>query len=310
MCQPCAHSQGTSHMDPFPTASNSTPTPTPPSFNKCTESFSLNQNNFEAILAAVDANPSIKHIYVEYETLSKEQRVALSTFVVAHKGLRLSDKTATLRLYLNYQRYNEEKRYAYRDRGMHPVTREALTRFQEVFGRLPNQVTDFGAGTGQDTVCLAMAGCTHICAIDSDSEAVGILQNNLRNENLSEVECITGPFLEAEIPSDVELFVSSYTVPYRCPEIFPRCWKKCVDSIAPGGYFSGHFFGPITGVEPDPNVTYHTEKQLRALLLPDFYDVLIAIEPEGSKFTLYGGDTPEWGALYHVVARKRAANSV
>lgn len=262
---------------------------------------------FEKILDGV--TPVVKCIHVDLGTLTEKQKLVLSELTGRNhlKGLKIVDVGGgELPIHSNWEVYADQKEKAYK-KGMHETTKKALTYFKGENGKNPDFVLDFGAGTGQDTVNLALEGCPKIWAVDGDEGSLAILRRNLDEvKHASQVTLINAPFITLEVAKQVDLLVSSYTWPYRCPNDFLACWDKCVSIVKEGGYISGHFFGPLTDKNRDPGMTYHTEDALDQLLKEKFDIVWFKKDREGSSFQVYGSnDTPEWGDLYHVVAKKR-----
>lgn len=272
----------------------------------------LSQHNFENIISSIIKNPIIKELHVSKSLLTELQQKQLMelTGINELKGFRIttSEGINVGSVHTNWETYAQAKKEAYLA-GMRTSTRNALEEFKKEHNRLPAFILDFGAGTGQDTISLAVENCPKIWAVDGDENSLKILQSDFQEvqriePSISEILCIHAPFIHVNVPEPVELLVSSYTWPYRRPPDFPACWKKCIDIVKLGGYISGHFFGPITGEAPDPGLTYHTEEQLRDLLSVHFEIRWFRKDPENSSFKVFGGNRPAWGDLYHVVAKK------
>lgn len=268
---------------------------------------------FECIIEMIKSHPGVKELHVSKSLLTEDQRKQLIelTGINELKGLKFitSEGEQLGSVHTNWDIYAEEKRNSYLN-GMRETTRQALDFIVSEYGRPPAFTLDFGAGTGIDTINLAIENCPQIWAVDGDDTSLIFLQDSVRELEKSggplksEITCINAPFITLEVPEPVELLVSSYTWPYRRPSDFPDCWKKCVDIVKIGGYISGQFFGPLTGEAPDPGMTYHTEEELRQLLSEHFELVWFRKEPEGGDFKIFGGEKPAWGDLYHIVAKR------
>jgi len=263
---------------------------------------------FKELLKEIKKNPTNHDLHITKAKLTESQTKTLIEFsgTNAYKGFKITTTEGENlgSVHTNWTKYADEKRTAY-EGGMYETTSMALKHFQEKNERNPEFILDFGAGTGRDTINLALAECPKILAVDGDDHSLTILEENLKIKGITaEVSCITSPFISLEIPEKAELLVSSHTLPYRCPKDFPACFNKCVESLKIGGYLAAHFFGPITGKEPDPGLTYHSEEKLLELLKKNFEIVWFKKDPEGTPCQIYGGDNPPWGDLFHVVAKR------
>lgn len=264
---------------------------------------------FKTLIDTLTEHPTIKEIIFTKALLSEVQITEVQILGSLRK-LKILDSAGTKfgAAYLNWHDYNVAKSRSYL-RGMRETTSIALDHLKKDTGRLPNFVLDFGAGTGSDTIPLIALGCQKVWAVDADEEACKTLKSNLgaldtqiSEQLVSRVTCILSEFIKLKVDEPVELLVSSFTWPYRPPKAFPDCWKKCVDIVPIGGYICGQFFGPPKTI--DPGMTYHQESELKEMLSKNFKVVWFKKEPEGSIVKVYGGDTPAWGDLYHVVAKK------
>lgn len=268
----------------------------------------LSEKEFDQIISSIKGNILLKEIHVTASFLSEEQKQKLIKLTGKNKlkGLKITTAEGVNlgSVHTNWDTYSLEKRGAYK-RGMHEVIDVAFSLFVQENGRTPFFILDFGAGTGQDTINLALNGCPLIWAVDADEESVNILKEDLKEASVPhQVECITSPFISLAVPEPAEFFVCSYTWPYRCPEDFPASWEKTVELVKIGGYIAGHFFGPRTDKPADPGITYHTEEELHALLEKNFEIVWARKDHEGTSCKLYGGDDPCWGDLFHIVAKR------
>lgn len=268
----------------------------------------LSDDIFKQVVTAIKTNNKIKELHVTKEYLTEEQKIELMQLTGTNelKGFKIttSEGSNLGSVHTNWSAYAEAKKDAYKN-GMHEATFQALTEFRKEYNRNPNAIIDFGAGTGTDTINLALQGCPYIMAVDGDTESLRILKkefNRVQKEQklFSKVTCINTPFIKLEISEPVEMLVSSFTWPYRRPSDFLACFDKCIQLVKIGGYISGNFFGPLSRI--DPGLTYHTKKDIEDLLSHNF-KIRWFREDKGS-FKIYGGEIPPWGILYHVVAKK------
>lgn len=274
----------------------------------------LTEAAFDLIINTIESAPGLRRLYVSKDHLTPEQqkRLVELTGNNQQKSLRICPSEGDLidSIHTNWSAYAEEKRHDHITTGMRETTRKAVDFFFADFKKLPGFVVDFGAGTGNDTIPLAKMGCPLVWALDGEKKSLKILLENVveveksfGNLN-SEIICINTPFIDLEITEQADLLIASFTWPYRRPQDFPECWKKCVNTVKVGGYISGQFFGPLTDRNPDPGMTYHTEEELRLLLKDDFEIKWFHKDAEGTAMKLFGGDKPGWGDLFHVVAKR------
>jgi SAM-dependent methyltransferase len=197
-------------------------------------------------------------------------------------------------IFLDYAAYYSEKREE--ELQMRETTYIALQQFGD---KVPELVFDFGAGEGADTVPLLQKGVKKVVAIDAWEPALEELAVNAKGyEEHYEVE--RGAFMKFETKEQCDLFVCSFTWPYRAPAEFPEVFEKTTSLVKPGGYIAGHFFGKPE--VPEDEMTYHTEAELRELLSKDYEIVSF----ENKQVPVKGGETAAWGKdLFHVVARKK-----
>lgn len=256
------------------------------------ESFAHFLNEFKRL--------KIPALILDKRSLTQEQQKKILEVVNSNekKGTKLLDidRKPFGSVYTDYHAYNVEKANAQLE--MHETTNEALKHLSYTGNPV---IIDFGAGTGQDSVPLIKRGYS-VTAIDGDEEALNILISKLSDTERNRVSCYKLPFIEYTSEEKADLFISSFTWPYRPPYDFPACWDKTVSLVKIGGMIAGHFFGPID--EPDTAMTYHTEDQLRALLNGNFEILFLKVETKGSERKIFGGEAPAWGDLFHVVARK------
>lgn len=109
----------------------------------------------------------------------------------------------------------------------------------------PGQVgfaVDLGAGTGRDTLYLLKKGW-HVLAIDLEEKAIEIIKSRLSEEEASRLSTQVASFEEMELPSVCDIINARNALSYCDPDAFPNVWEKIVNCIAPGGCFSGTFFG-------------------------------------------------------------------
>ena len=170
-----------------------------------------------------------------------------------------------------------------------PTLLDALGRFPA-----PGFAVDLGAGTGRDTAELLRRGW-RVLAIDGAPEAVERLQ---ALDGGGRLETRLSRFEEADWPR-CDLVNASFALPFCARERFPVLWRRIVDSLRPGGRFSGQLFGEHDDWAGS-GVVVQTADELAQLLSPFEVERLDEFDDDGR--TAVG--TPKHWHVYHVVARK------
>jgi membrane dipeptidase len=172
-----------------------------------------------------------------------------------------------------------------------PTLIDAADRFPA-----PGLAVDLGAGTGRDTLELLRRGWK-VIAIDSQREAIDRIVE-LAGPGAERLEGRVGRFEEAEWPP-CQLVNASFALPLTPPAEFPPLWQRIVDSLVPGGRFSGQFFGD-RDEWARTGVVIKTKAEVEELLRPFELERFEEFEQEGQTVV---GKTKQWH-LFHVVARK------
>ena len=100
---------------------------------------------------------------------------------------------------------------------------------------------DLGAGTGRDTAELLRRGWS-VIAIDREAEAIDRLHELVGADGRRGSRRASARFEQAEWPT-CDLVNASFSLPFCSPAEFAALWARIVDSIVPGGRFSGQLFG-------------------------------------------------------------------
>lgn len=277
---------------------------------------------FLKLLALIKKADCLKTVILTFSLLSTEQFHLLEELVSCNhkKGLRILDsKNKKLPYPFDPRGYIEakSKRICYVEE-MRETTRRALEEYQASFDRFPEGVVDFGAGTGDCAIPLILLGCPKVTAIDGDEPSLKILMSRLNAELAPDlhprglIEMITSPFIKVPLVN-IDMLISSFTLPYRRPVEFPFVWDKVADCLKPKGIFAGHLFSCPS--KPKEGMTYHTLEEAASLLNRDFE--IIWINEQTTGFKIFNGDGQwavttdddpskrEWGTLIHFVARKK-----
>ena len=170
--------------------------------------------------------------------------------------------------------------------------REAILHFEA-----PGLAVDLGCGTGRDTAELLRTGW-NVVAIDGEQNAIDRLRARLADVD-GRLETQVARFEDARWPL-CDLLNASFSLPFCPPDRFGEVWSRIVDSIRPGGRFSGQLFGD-RDEWAGSGIVVQTRGEAEELLRPFEVERLDEVDEDGS--TLFG--TPKHWHLYHVVARKR-----
>jgi membrane dipeptidase len=169
---------------------------------------------------------------------------------------------------------------------------DALARFDE-----PGFAVDLGCGAGRDTRALLDAGWS-VLAIDREQEGIDRLRAAIPDDD-GRLQTQVARFHEATWPT-CDLVNASFALPFCAPERFPEVWERIVDSLRPGGRFSGQIFGDRDSWV-GTGITVRSREEVLELLKPFDTERFDEVDEEGSTVT---GKRKHWH-LFHIVARKR-----
>ncbi len=159
---------------------------------------------------------------------------------------------------------------------------------------------DLGCGEGVEVGALLDAGWT-VHAIDGEPAALARLAARTAPAVGGRLHLRPTSFAAIDALPAADLVHSSYALPYCAPEHFPLLWDLVRGALTPGGVLAVQLFGDRDGAAGDPEMTFHTEQQARALV--DGLQVLHWDEEDapGTSFT-----GPKHWHVFHVVARRPA----
>jgi tellurite methyltransferase len=173
----------------------------------------------------------------------------------------------------------------------HDAVVQALDRF-EAEGRRGFAV-DLGCGDGRDTAEIARRGW-RVLALDGEAGAIERLRSR---PELADVETAIVRFEEARWPA-ADLVNAGFSLPFCPPGHFRTVWRRIVDSIRPGGRFSGHLFGDRDGWAGDPEMTFLARDEAEALFAGFTLERFDELEEDGHLVT----GAPKHWHVFHVVA--------
>lgn len=176
--------------------------------------------------------------------------------------------------------------------------RETLLLALDRFGDRPpgRLAVDLGCGAGRDAAELLRRGW-RVVAIDAEEK--GLARLRARPEAGPALETRRAHFEDAVWPT-ADLVNSSFALPFCVPDRFTEVWARILESLQPGGRFSGHLFGDRDGWATD-GLTVHTRAEAEALLAAFELERFDEVEEDGHTAL---GVERHWH-VFHVVARKR-----
>jgi len=151
--------------------------------------------------------------------------------------------------------------------------------YQKTQGRAPRQLLldglekfptgeslhaiDLGCGDGTETIELFSRGW-HVLAVDRAEVAIKRLTGKIPQEAQSRLKTEVAKFEEITLPQ-TDLIYASFSIPFCHPSHFLELWEKITNALSSGGRFAGQFFGVRDSWANQPDMTFHTEEQVRTL---------------------------------------------
>ena len=162
----------------------------------------------------------------------------------------------------------------------------------------PRQAIDLGCGDGTESALLLQRGW-NVLAIDGEPAAIKHLLEKVPAENQIRLQTQVAKFKDVVLlPAD--LIHASLSIPFCEPEYFAALWQKIVDAIKPGGRFAGQFFGVRDSWANEPDMTFHTEEQVREML--EEFEIESFHEQDEDGNAVSG---PKHWHVFTVIARKK-----
>jgi trans-aconitate methyltransferase len=177
-----------------------------------------------------------------------------------------------------------------------PLLLEVLAYYPETSTQ--RNAIDLGCGDGTESARLLERGW-NVLAVDAQTAAIDHLLEKVSAENKSRLQTQVAKFSEVMLPP-ADMVHASLSLPFCEPEHFPAFWQKIVAAIQPGGRFAGQFFGIKDSWADDPEMTFHTEDQVR--LLFDGFEIESFHEQDEDGSSLNG---PKHWHIFTVIARKK-----
>ena len=161
----------------------------------------------------------------------------------------------------------------------------------------PGLAVDLGSGDGTETRELLRRGW-NVVAVDKTPGAIDRLQSTVVGEERARLTGITSPFADVELPAS-DLIYAGLSLPFCEPDVFPELWSKINAAVRAGGRFAGHFFGPRDSWAGEPDMTFLSKAEARALFTEFQLDLFHEQDEDGEAVS-----GPKHWHAFHVIARK------
>lgn len=186
--------------------------------------------------------------------------------------------------------------------------------YQKIQGRAPRQLLldvlqyyptgaalhaiDLGCGDGTETIVLLSRGW-HVLAVDGTEAGLKRLMDKVPQAAQIRLQTQVVKFEEVVLPA-ADLIHASYSIPFCHPDHFSALWEKIANALNPGGRFAGQFFGVHDSWANEPDMTFHTGEQVRAML--DGLEIEYFHEEDADGEASSG---PKHWHVFTVIARKQ-----
>lgn len=175
---------------------------------------------------------------------------------------------------------------------------DALTYFADEPAQTRRTAIDLGCGDGTESAVLLEHGWK-VLAIDSEPAAIQHLLAKIPKEGQARLQTQVARFEEVSLPS-ADLIHASFSLPFCPPEHFDAFWAQIVSAIKPGGRFAGQFFGVRDSWANEPDMTFHTEDQVRAMFAGFEVESFHEQDEDGTSTS-----GPKHWHVFTVIARKK-----
>jgi len=193
---------------------------------------------------------------------------------------------------------HEWEEYYQRIKGRPPrqLVLDALAYFPQ--SSMSRAAIDLGCGDGTETVVLLERGW-NVLAVDGEPAAIRNLMEKVSAEHKGRLQTQVAKFKDVAL-SPTDLVHASLSLPFCEPEYFASFWNKIVTAVQPGGRFAGQFFGVRDSWAGTPDMTFHTEEQVRLLFEEFEIESFQEREEDGSSTS-----GPKLWHLFTVIAKKK-----
>jgi tellurite methyltransferase len=181
-----------------------------------------------------------------------------------------------------------------------PLFLAALAAFEaDGFDPSGAQAVDLGCGDGTETMALLARGW-RVLAIDQTPEAIERVLAAVSEEHRPRLQTQVAAFQDVSLPP-ADFVYAGLSLPFCAPAHFPAVWAGIVATLRPGGRFASHLFGERDSWRSNPDMTFHTEAELRERLIGFTIESLTEVEEDRPTAL---GEPKHWH-IYEVVAQRR-----
>ena len=191
----------------------------------------------------------------------------------------------------------EEYYQKIKGRAPRPLVLDVLAYFPEESTFIGRNAIDLGCGDGTESVVLLERGW-NVLAIDGEPAAIQHLLAKVPKEAGAHLQTQVANFEGLRLPA-VDLVHASFSLPFCPPEHFDAFWTEVVHAIKPGGRFAGQLFGVRDSWANEPDMTFHTEDQVREMF--DGFEIESFDEQDEDGSSASG---PKHWHVFTVIARK------
>ena len=164
-------------------------------------------------------------------------------------------------------------------------------------GSAQRKAIDLGCGDGTEAALLLERGWD-VLAIDGEPASIEHLLAKISKEQQTRLQTQVSKF-EDVVLTPADLLHASLSLPFCPPEHFDAFWLKIVDAVKPRGLFAGQFFGVRDSWASEPDMTFHTEEQVRKML--EGFEIKYFHERDEDGDAVSG---PKHWHVFTVIARK------
>ena len=175
----------------------------------------------------------------------------------------------------------------------------ALDAFDREGKDANRRAADLGCGSGRDTIEILRRGWP-VVAVDAALEAIEKLMTRPDLPEGAVIETQISRYEDMTLPP-CDLVNAAFSLPLCPAAAFPDVWDKITGALAPGGRFSGQFYGERDSWVDNPEMTHFTREE--ALTVLDPFTIELFEEEEDDSVTPRG--TPKHWHIFHIVARKK-----
>src|SRR5215469_5639856 len=139
-----------------------------------------------------------------------------------------------------------------------------LTACEELGDGADRTAIDLGCGEGTEALELLGRGWK-VTAVDAEPIALASLRARVPTPVTERIQIVCGSFTQVDLPR-AHLIHAGFSLPFCPPREFPAVWTRIRMALVPGGIFAGQLFGRRDSWADDPNMTFHTRRDVQAVL--------------------------------------------